>query len=197
VLGGTLSRGVLRVGEAIEIRPGIVRVDEKGNHHCSPLFTTVVSISSEKNQLCEAIPGGLIGVGTTLDPSLSKSDHLVGQTLGPVGTLSDVYQDLALRYRLLRRLVGTREGEKVKPLLKNEPLLLHVGSNTTVGAVQAVKGGLAKIRLTHMPVCVEIGDRVAFSRRVSGHWRLIGWAEITADSKPLTLSGTYKDKYAP
>jgi len=201
VFGGTLSRGVVRVGQQVEIRPGIVRTDAKGNHHCFPLFSKVVSISSEKNQLQEAIPGGLIGVGTNIDPSLSKDDGLVGQTLGPIGTLSDVYQDIQIEYRLLKRLVGTQEGEKVLPLKKKEELLLHVGSNTTLGVVRSIgknpnsKRRVANIRLTRMPICAQPGDRLAFSRSIeSNHWRLIGMGEITANSVPLQLYNTYAMK---
>nr|GFC98891.1 eukaryotic translation initiation factor 2 subunit gamma-like [Tanacetum cinerariifolium] len=41
-----------------------------------------------------AVPGGLIGVGTTMDPALTKSDRLVGHVLGEVGSLPDVYIEL-------------------------------------------------------------------------------------------------------
>lgn len=37
---------------------------------------------------------------------------------------------------------------------------------------------LAKITLTQ-PACTEIGEKIALSRRIDKHWRLIGWGKIT------------------
>jgi translation initiation factor 2 subunit 3 len=40
------------------------------------------------------------------------------------------------------------------------------------------KQDLAKISLTQ-PACTEIGEKIALSRRIDKHWRLIGWGKIT------------------
>ena len=40
-----------------------------------------------------------------------------------------------------------------------------------------VKGDLAKLQLTS-PVCTKEGEKIALSRRVEKHWRLIGWGRI-------------------
>ena len=37
----------------------------------------------------------------------------------------------------------------------------------------SVKADLAKIQLTQ-PACTEIGEKVALSRRIDKHWRLVG-----------------------
>lgn len=59
------------------------------------------------------MPGGLIGVGTKIDPTLCRADRLVGQVLGEVGALPDIYTEIQINYFLLRRLVGVRtEGDK-------------------------------------------------------------------------------------
>jgi translation initiation factor 2 gamma subunit (eIF-2gamma) len=42
---------------------------------------------------------------------------------------------------------------------------------------QAVKQDLAKIALIS-PVCTMQGEKIALSRRVDKHWRLIGWGQI-------------------
>jgi translation initiation factor 2 subunit 3 len=36
---------------------------------------------------------------------------------------------------------------------------------------------LAKVQL-QFPVCTSVGEKVALSRRIDKHWRLIGWGEI-------------------
>ncbi|GJU31982.1 eukaryotic translation initiation factor 2 subunit gamma-like protein [Tanacetum coccineum] len=41
---------------------------------CKPIYTRVVSLFADKNGLQFVVPGGLIGVGTTMDPTLTKSN---------------------------------------------------------------------------------------------------------------------------
>lgn len=55
-------------------------------------------------------------------------------------------------------------------MAKNETLMVNIGSLSTGGRVLAVKADLAKIVLTS-PVCTEIGEKIALSRRVEKHWR--------------------------
>jgi len=90
VAGGSILQGVLRMGQQVEIRPGIVSKDSSGAIKCLPIFSRIVSLFAETNELQYAVPGGLIGVGTTMDPSLTRADRLVGQVLGEVGQLPQV-----------------------------------------------------------------------------------------------------------
>lgn len=62
---------------------------------------------------------------------------------------------------------------KVTKFVKNELLLINIGSTSTGGRVLSVKGDLAKIQLTS-PACTEVGEKVALSRRIEKHWRLVG-----------------------
>ncbi|CAI8058153.1 Eukaryotic translation initiation factor 2 subunit 3, Y-linked [Geodia barretti] len=182
VAGGSILRGVLRVGQEIEVRPGIVSRTQDGRIQCKPILSSIVSLFAETNELQYAVPGGLIGVGTKIDPTLCRADRLVGQVLGAVGALPDIYTELEISYFLLRRLLGVRtegdkKGAKVQKLTKNEVLMVNIGSLSTGGRVSAVKADLAKITLTQ-PVCTEVGEKIALSRRVENHWRLIGWGQI-------------------
>lgn len=55
----------------------------------------------------------LLGVGTKIDPTLCRADRLVGQVLGAVGALPDIFTELEISYFLLRRLLGVRtEGDR-------------------------------------------------------------------------------------
>ncbi|PPE02307.1 hypothetical protein GOBAR_DD00641 [Gossypium barbadense] len=94
VAGGSILQGVLKVNQFIEVRPGIVVKDENGNIKCTPIYSRIVSLYAEQNELQFAVPGGLIGVGTTMDPTLTRADRLVGQVLGEVGSLPDVFVEL-------------------------------------------------------------------------------------------------------
>jgi len=183
VAGGSILHGVLRRGQQIEVRPGHVsRNTDTGKFQCQPIVASVVSLYAEQNELQYAVPGGLIGVGTKIDPTLTRTDRLVGQVLGEPGTLPDVFNELEINFFLLRRLLGVKtDGDsksgKVSKLSKGEHLMLNIGSTSTGGKVIAVKQDLAKIGLNH-PVCTADGEKIALSRRVEKHWRLIGWGEI-------------------
>ncbi len=76
VAGGSITRGTLRLGDSIQIRPGIMTA-KNGVVSCQPIDTVVVSLLTEKTPLKIAVSGGLIGVGTEMDPSLCKDDRLV------------------------------------------------------------------------------------------------------------------------
>lgn len=75
----------------VEVRPGIVTKDNEGKVRCQPIFSTIVTLLAEHNDLKYAVPGGLIGVGTLIDPTLCRADRLVGQVLGTVGKLPNIY----------------------------------------------------------------------------------------------------------
>jgi len=187
VAGGSILKGVLKVGQEIEVRPGLVSKDGNGKLTCQPIRSRIVSLFAEQNEMMYAVPGGLIGVGTKIDPTLCRADRMVGQVLGSVGALPDILIELEVSYYLLRRLLGVRiEGDKkaakVQKLSKNEVLMVNIGSLSTGGRVIAVKADLAKIGLT-TPVCTSVGEKIALSRRVEKHWRLIGWGQIRNGAK--------------
>lgn len=183
VAGGSILTGVLKLGDEIEIRPGIVTKDQNGQIKCSPIFSRVVSLFAEHNDLRFAVPGGLIGVGTRVDPTLCRADRLVGHVLGLKGLLPKIYTELEVNYFLLRRLLGVKTADgkqaKVAKLTKNEILMVNIGSTATGAKVIAVRADAAKLSLTS-PACTEIGEKIALSRRIEKHWRLIGWANIVA-----------------
>ena len=188
VAGGSILRGVLKVGDEIEVRPGIVTKDKNGQVRCMPMFSRIVSLFAENNPLQFAVPGGLIGVGTKVDPTLTRADRLVGQVLGACNSLPDIFVDLEISFFLLRKLLGvksdanTKKQSKIKDLTKGEILMVNIGSTSTGGRVTAVKNDLAKLTLT-APVCTQQGEKLALSRRVDKHWRLIGWGKIRKGTK--------------
>lgn len=178
VIGGTLSQGVLHPGEEIEMRPGR-KVEAGGIVKWVPLRTTIVKIIAGGEEVEETLPGGLIGVGTKLDPTLTKSDALVGQVVGKPETLPPTLDNFVIDTRLLERVVGATDESIVEPIRSNELLMLNVGTATTVGVVTSARKTDAEVKLKR-PVCADKGARIAISRRVGARWRLIG-------------SGTLKD----
>ena len=64
VAGGSILTGVLKLGDEIEIRPGVVTKDAEGKMNCIPIFSRIVSLFAEQNTLKFAVPGGLIGMSS-------------------------------------------------------------------------------------------------------------------------------------
>lgn len=177
VIGGSLLRGKLQVGDEVEIRPGI-QLTREGRKGWQPLASKIVSLQAGGESVEKAMPGGLVGVGTKLDPSLTKADYLAGTVAGVPGSLPSILETLQLEVHLLERVVGTAEELEVKPLVTGEPLMINVGTATTAGAITSARGSQAEVKLK-LPVCAEQGSRVAISRRVAGRWRLIGYGIIS------------------
>ncbi|AUX07879.1 translation initiation factor IF-2 subunit gamma [Halalkaliarchaeum desulfuricum] len=173
VVGGSLVHGTLSVGDELELRPGR-QVEEGGQTEWRSLETTVRSLQAGGSPVEEASPGGLLGVGTGLDPSLTKGDALAGQVAGEPGTLPPTRESFEMEVELLDRVVGDGDGDgNVEEISTGEPLMLTVGTATTVGAVTSARDGECEVNLKR-PVCAEAGAKIAINRRVGARWRLIG-----------------------
>jgi len=166
VVGGSLVRGELEAGDGLELRPGH---ETDGGYE--PIETTVRSLQVGGGAVDVARPGGLLGVGTGLDPSLTKGDALGGQVAGAPGTLPPTREGFEMDVELLDRVVG--EEDEIEPVSTGEPLMLTVGTATTVGSVTSARGDEAEVALKR-PVCAETGATIAINRRVGTRWRLIG-----------------------
>jgi translation initiation factor 2 subunit 3 len=180
VVGGTLLQGVLRLGDEVEIRPGLVTKGKDGSWTASPIRTKILSLFSEENRLQYAVPGGLVGVGTGVDPAHSRGDRLAGHVLGIPGDLPDVLAELDLNFYLLNRILGakTEQDSRVSSLKIGEILMLNIDSKAVGGRVLNLSGtDLASVSLTS-PVCASLGSKVSISRRVDKQWRLVGWGRV-------------------
>lgn len=172
VIGGSLVTGMLRIGDRIEIRPGLV-TKRGGKFVCRPFVSRIVSLKAESTDLDEAYPGGLIGVGTTMDPSFCKADKLVGQVMGKLGFLPSIFQRITVEYSLFPKT--TMQGSS--KLREGEHVLLNIGSTTTGSVIARIDDACGDFDLVK-PACCEIGERIAISRKINNHWRLIGHGEI-------------------
>ncbi|WP_435334004.1 translation initiation factor IF-2 subunit gamma [Haloarchaeobius sp. TZWWS8] len=171
VLGGSLVAGRLHEDEELEIRPGR-EVDEGGQTEYRPITTSIRSLQAGGQSVDEVSPGGLLGVGTGLDPSYTKGDALAGQIAGPPGSLPPTWNQFTMSVDLLDRVVG-EDMEEVDEISTGEPLMLTVGTATTVGAVTSARDGECEVNLKR-PVCASDGAKIAINRRVGARWRLIG-----------------------
>jgi translation initiation factor 2 subunit 3 len=174
VIGGGLIKGEINVGDEIEIKPGI-RIMEKGSTKFVPLIAKVTSIKYGTRGSDRAIPGGLVAIGTSLDPSLTKADSLVGCIAGH--NVPDSVHSLHIDYRLFERAVGSRSQEVVEPIKPKENLLLTIGTAVRLGIVTKVTKDELEVVLRE-PVVIVPKISVAISRQIKGRWRLIGWGRI-------------------
>lgn len=178
VLGGTLKQGTLRVGDEIEIKPGL----SKKKHDKIEYFTVkarILTLRAGQNDLKEAFPSGSLAIQTSLDPFLTKADALAGCVAGLSGSLPEIVYKIKLKANIFKEIVGSKEQENIKimPLKTNEYLMLSINTTTTVGTVSRINGNEIELVLK-IPIVPFKGDRVGLARNYQGHWRLIGWGEL-------------------
>jgi len=173
VLGGSILQGKFQLDDEIEIRPGI-RIEKGEKVIYESLFTTVASLHAGGKKVKSAQCGGLVGVGTLLDPSLTKADGVTGNLAGKPDMLPPTLNEITLETFFLEHVVGTKEPVEVEKLQVRETFLLDVGTTITAGTVSSIRGNTATFKLGR-PVCTQEGSRVAISRKIAGRWRLIGY----------------------
>lgn len=176
VIGGSVLQGVFEVEGEIEISPG-VSVREEAETRYEALQTEIKSLEAGGKPVKKAKSGGLVGLGTNLDPSLTKADGLVGNLVGKPGSLPPASNSLTLGTDLFEKAIGTEEMVKVDRIKTNEPLVLNIGASVTSGIVKSVRGHVIDLSLKR-PVCVEPKARVTISRRIGEGWRLIGYGAV-------------------
>jgi translation initiation factor 2 subunit 3 len=172
VVGGSLVQGELDADDDLEIAPGR-EVEEGGQTEWRSIETTIRSLQAGGENVEAAMPGGLLGVGTGLDPSLTKGDALAGQVAGPPGTLPATWESFTMSVDLLDRVAGGMDAEEVEDISTGEPLMLTVGTATTVGSVTSARDDECELQLKR-PVVADEGAKIAINRRVGARWRLIG-----------------------
>lgn len=162
VVGGTIIQGKAKQGDSIEIAPGV---------DGTVLLTKISSLSSSVAQLHEAIAGGLIAIGTGLDPSLTQNDRLRGQMIGHEQALPAAVNKLQLQLNYIERLV-TSVDSKIKP---RDQVVLTIGTMTVLAVVESMQGDNAKISLNNK-VIVLPKHRITVSKKDKGRWRLVAYA---------------------
>ncbi|BFI75246.1 selenocysteine-specific elongation factor [Sulfurisphaera tokodaii] len=180
VIGGSIIQGKLEIGDEIKILPGLRHEKPGGKVEYEPLYTTITSIRFSDLEVKEAKPGGLVALGTELDPSYVKADSLVGSVVVKSSNKNvSVLWNLKIEnYQLLERVVGAKELVKVENIKKGEVLMLTLGSATTLGVAKNIKNDELEVELKRPLVVWDKDLRVVISRQVSGRWRLVGWGII-------------------
>jgi translation initiation factor 2 subunit 3 len=171
VIGGSLTQGVFNTGDEIEIKPGIMNEKKKSYE---PIRTEIVSLGTGAGIVDSVKPGGLVAIGTKLDPSMTRSDSLIGSVIGKPGTLPDNSITATIDVKLFDLAVGTTEETKVLPIQIGESLRVNIGTAPILSKVTKAKSEKGIEIQFSRPVCLFEGSNVAISRRIADRWRLIG-----------------------
>lgn len=176
VLGGALKRGVLKIGDEIEIKPGY-SYKKHDKFEYKTVKSKIVSMQKGEFPITEATPGGSLAIETELDPSLTKADALSGCVASLTEELPETSDKIKIKFDLFKEVFGTGKHEAVEPIKPNELLMLSINTTITVGQVRKIKGKEAELSLK-IPVVPLKGEGVGLARNVKGHWRLIGFGSI-------------------
>jgi len=175
VLGGTLKKGNLKVGDEIEIKPGI-SVKKENQLIYETIKTKITGIFKGSHKIEEAVPGGSLAIETELDPILTKADNLSGCIAGISGKLPEISSFIKIKFNLFKEIFGEKN-IVIEQIRIPELLMLSVSTSITVGTVKKVKGNECELSL-RIPIVPFKSENIGLARNISGHWRLIGFGEI-------------------
>jgi translation initiation factor 2 subunit 3 len=176
VLGGVLKRGTLKIGDEIEIKPGILM--KKANQQFYKTITTkILGMYKGSEKLEKAIPGVSISIETELDPTLTKSDSLSGAIVGLKDQLPEITTTTTIRTSLFNEVIGVATKQDVQPIKTNEMLMISINTTVSVGTVRKIKGNDVELIL-RIPIVDLKGENVGVARNINNHWRLIGFGEV-------------------
>ena len=176
VIGGSLFNGVLNVNDTVEIRPGICGKTRDGKLICQPIETKVLSFKTDQEELDKILPGGLIGVGTEIDPYYCKDDMLAGNMIGLKGTLPSVYENVELNFKIIDDFGGDWK-PKVKDVMNLQIGTLSINSEITQVSKKTIKLNLSR------PACIDKNLMIMISHKEEGIMKIVASGKLKSGSK--------------
>ena len=163
VVGGTIKSGKLNVGDKVKIIPGIILA----NGHNHPIEAFIESLQTENNKLDIAYPGGLIGIGLSIDPTLSKEDRLVGNFIvGIDDQTNKIFKTCTIKFTIYD------DNSKLE-IKKGDSFVCMLSSIKRVVKINWINHELSQLSITSsMVMAGEPNDSVVFTK--SNHIELYG-----------------------
>lgn len=155
VIGGSVTSGTLKIGDEIEIKPGYKGVSLK---------TKIISLQTEDIKLDMITKGGLIGIGTDLDPFYCKDDFLAGQICSLVNKLPDNTTSLTINYEFI-----TIFGFVWKPVL-NDIVTLQIGTTIIDAKLVNLKKNIFELS---KPCCILESDSIVICKKINNILRIV------------------------
>lgn len=176
VLGGILKKGVLKIGDEIEIKPGISTKKHQEIEY-KTLVTKILSLRKGDSEVKKISPGASISIETNLDPYVTRADSLTGCVVSLKNKLPDLKYRVKLSTSMFEEVFGLGDKKKVDPIKTKELLMLSINTTITVGTVEKISGKEIELSL-NIPIVALKEDNAGIARNIDGHWRLIGWGKV-------------------
>lgn len=184
VIGGSLVRGTIKVGDKVSIYPGFVE-QHNDKWKYTPLETRVLSINSDHTPLDVAYPGGLIGIQLDIDSALSTNDQLIGQILIPTNPTKKLYVYEEIVVKLNEKYTIS----KPELLQRGKKLNININSNNINCSVKIYdpEENVIGLKLSKA-LCMEHQDKVLLIDDIeNGQINIIGVGIIIGGLDCLTL----------
>ena len=175
ILGGSLIKGNLKVGDEIEIRPGHVSKNKTtGNMTVKPIRTKIISMETDKINLDSIVSGGLIGIGTDIDPFFMKGDALDGNVLGLINSLPSVFLQISMKAELTDKFEGNWT-----PTL-NDKMYLQIGNINTEAILLKINEDELTFNLSK-PSCIEDNALIVICNEIEGDvLKIVGYGKLNS-----------------
>jgi translation initiation factor 2 subunit 3 len=176
VIAGILKKGKLKIGDELEIKPGISE-KHANQYSYKSIKTKITSIYRGTYPIKEATPGGSLAFETELDNILTKTDTLSGNIASKPAKLPEATDKIKIKFTLFPEIFTEIGKSKIEPIKPSENLMLSINTTITVGQITKLKENEADISLK-IPIIPLKKDNIGIARNINGHWRLIGFGEI-------------------
>ena len=175
VIGGSLIGGNLKVGDEIEILPGIISKNSEGVINYKPHYTKITSLKSETTELEQITSGGLIGIGTTIDPFYCKNDNMIGMIAGLKGTLPPVYTEITVKYNEVNFEENIPDIDTTSR--KNKKITIIVGTNSIEGVIKKYNENYVKVKL-NKPACISDDSIIILCDKSTDSFRIVAYGYL-------------------
>lgn len=161
VIGIVIKHGYLKIGDRIKIIPGLILNNGTNN----PITAYVTSLKTDLTDLDIAYPGGLIGVGLSIDPSLTKEDRLCNNIIVKEDDKNNkIFKSFTISYE---------EYDEKMDLKKKEICNVMINSIKRKAKINSIDKTNKTINiLTQLPIAGEIGDSLIITK--SGNVEVYG-----------------------
>jgi translation initiation factor 2 subunit 3 len=174
IFGGSLISGKLKIGDKIEIRPGQWSKDKNGKFIVNPIQTTISSIQSDKIKIDDIIPGGLIAIGSDIDPFYCKDDKLAGSIVGHVSCLPNIYQNVNIILHLTNEFDGDWKPKK------NEIVFIQNGNINIQASLTDFKNDNYTFSLSK-PTCVNDNALILICINIDRILKIVAFGNFKCD----------------
>ena len=162
VFGGAILQGYLLKDDFIMVLPGHIEHDLKdGTYKYTPLISKVNNIKASASDLSIALPGGFIGISTTLDPSFSKNNNMVGHLIVKINSIEDIHNiSNVTNIIYLSNITNFSECD----LKEDDDYMLIIHGSEQIGKLVSINDNIYKFVLRNI-VATIIGEKVVIMKK--------------------------------